>query len=97
MLQSCDHGGYVLINDDGRDTLIQSDWEYPATASLFGWDIANCEPTTCPDAHCDSDGTVRCDCCGTEAAVFIGSAQRWLDDHVGDRVDNPGYFHGASR
>lgn len=29
---------YVIAHDDGREVLIQSDWDYPGTARTFGWD-----------------------------------------------------------
>lgn len=28
---------YLIIADDGRDLLIQSDWDYPGVARTFGW------------------------------------------------------------
>lgn len=29
-----------IIADDGRDMLVQTDWDYPATARTFGWDMS---------------------------------------------------------
>lgn len=28
---------YVIACDDGREVLVQSDWDYPGTAGTFGW------------------------------------------------------------
>lgn len=28
-----------IVNDDGRTVLIQTDWDYPGTASSFGWSL----------------------------------------------------------
>lgn len=28
---------YVIVHDDGRELLIQSDHDYPGTAHTFGW------------------------------------------------------------
>ncbi len=28
---------FLLVAEDGRDILIQTDWEYPGIASDFGW------------------------------------------------------------
>lgn len=33
-----------LIADDGRDILIQTDWDYPGVASTFGWSISEVQP-----------------------------------------------------
>lgn len=30
-----------VINRDGRDLLIQTDWDWPALASVFGWSVVN--------------------------------------------------------
>jgi predicted RNA-binding Zn-ribbon protein involved in translation (DUF1610 family) len=31
---------FLVVNDDGRDILIQTDWDYPGTANTFGWSTA---------------------------------------------------------
>lgn len=28
---------YFIVADDGRDILIQTDWDYPSVAQSFGW------------------------------------------------------------
>lgn len=28
---------YLIVADDGRDILVQSDWDYPGVARTFGW------------------------------------------------------------
>lgn len=30
-----------IVADDGRKVLIQTDWDYPGTASTFGWSLRN--------------------------------------------------------
>jgi hypothetical protein len=72
-----------LKAEDGRDMLIQSDTEFPGIASTFGWTPCGCGAT---------DGTV--DCAHRTASDMIAEAQKFLDDHIGDRADDPGYFEG---
>ncbi len=31
------HGTYLIRAEDGRDLLIQTDWDFPSVASTFGW------------------------------------------------------------
>lgn len=84
---------YLVVNDDGRDSLIQSDWDYPGIASTFGWTpkplrikgVTHCD-------HDDTDGTVRCEVCGKSSSDFIREAAEYLDDHIGETADDPGYF-----
>lgn len=33
-----------IIAKDGRDVLIQQDWEWPGVASTFGWSMKDCTP-----------------------------------------------------
>ena len=28
-----------IVNDDGRNILVQTDWDYPSVASSFGWSV----------------------------------------------------------
>ena len=42
--------------------------------------------------HDGTDGTVACPDCGIGAGAFIGAAQEFLDDHIGESFDDPGYF-----
>ena len=37
-----------IVNADGQSILVQIDWDYPGTASTFGWDIRTVQ--RCP--HC---------------------------------------------
>jgi hypothetical protein len=77
---------YILRHTDGRTALIQSDWEYPGVASNFGW------VPCCGSGH--TDGTVDCPDCGAKASDLIQSAREWLDDHIGETIEDPGYFGG---
>lgn len=137
---------YFIVAEDGQDLLIQSDWDYPGTASSFGWSPCMCqkehenakefdytspgyECSNCnvaltpaeaeqrqidtlwgPDAirkplcpHCGeevteicqhecTDGTVDCKVCGMKTTDFLVNASDWLDAHIGDQVEDPGYF-----
>lgn len=81
-LQSGDFGwDYVIEAEDGRDVLIQTDWDYPGTASTFGFVPCDCGET---------DGTI--DCKHKTASDMIAAAAEYLDDHIGDTVEDPGYF-----
>ena len=119
-LENGDVGGtYLLVSSDGRDILVQTDWDYPGVATNLGWSPrivhqAHCHvkahdadgysetcdgegcayDSECPDCceHDGTDGTVTCDC-GVSASDFIASAAAWLDDHMGESFDDPGYFN----
>ena len=81
-LEAGQFGNYQIEHDDGRSVLIQTDWDYPGVAStLFGW---------CPCSCGETDGTV--DCTHRAASEMIASAAEFLDDHIGERVADPGYF-----
>jgi hypothetical protein len=88
------YGGYLIYGRGyGRDgTLVQTDWEYPATAQLFGWSLVRVQrrhdrilifDRNPPRGHrCDhrsTDGTVDCPECGVRATDFIQAAGRFLD------------------
>ena len=77
-LENGDCGTYLLIAEDGREMLIQTDWDYPGIAATFGW------------KPCDSgtNGTVG----GSTASHMITEATEYLDDHLGDAAEDPGYF-----
>lgn len=78
---------YLIVHDDGRDLLIQSDWDYPGIAMTFGWSpCAKCR-RSCRGA---TDGTN--DCRRRGAGAHIENASEWLDAHIGKRVEDPGYF-----
>lgn len=91
-----DAPGCVKLTDDaGRSVLFQTDCDWPAVAGLFGWstnhnmrDDQNAE--ACLGSQF-TDGTVDCPQCGKKAGQFIAEARQYLDDHHGDKCDNPGY------
>lgn len=90
------HGAYIIHGrGHGRDgTLIQSDWDYPAVASLFGWSLRRVQKDRKGKVHeldraprrgvgCDhsrTDGTITCPDCGVTATSFIGAAGWFLND-----------------
>ncbi len=91
LLTAGDCGTYEVtqINPDdseGKDILIQTDWDYPGIASSFGWEPCCGSGST--------DGTVNCPDCGKTASEMIQSAGEYLDNHCGDIVPDPGYFDG---
>lgn len=65
-LSTSDFGCFLIQAEDGRDILIQSDWEFPGLASTFGW------------VHAGGSA--------------ISEARDFLDEHIGDSVEDPGYF-----
>ena len=73
---------YILEAENGESVLIQTDWDYPGTASSFGWQACECGET---------DGTV--DCPHRKASDMIAEAGNYLDDHIGNIIDDPGYFN----
>lgn len=94
-------GCVKIVAEDGRDVLLQSDWDWPGTASTFGWDIRQVQaPGRGPVAdslqpicdHSGTDGTVKCEDCGLAPGDFITAARKWLDDHDGAVAEDPGYF-----
>ena len=102
-LERGDFGTYLIGADDGRDTLIQTDWDFPGVANTFGWNIQDAQKyetdedgmelekkTTCD--HSGTDGTVDCEKCGMTATEFITAAANWLDDNIGAEAEDPGYF-----
>ena len=82
-LDTGDFGNYLVIDlETGEDILIQTDWDYPGVASTFGWS----------PCHSETDGTVDCPVCGKTASEMITEAADYLDNHLGDEVEDPGYF-----
>ena len=78
------HGklGFILEHEDGRDLLVDVDWDFPGLANYLGlWS----------PCHGDTDGTVDCHC-GNDAGSMIDAARAALDDQVGSTFDDPGYF-----
>lgn len=70
------YGSYLLTYRNGSTQLVQSDWDYPATARELGWNgkigRERCE-------HRGTDGTVNCPDCGRTASDFIQAASDYLD------------------
>jgi hypothetical protein len=80
-LHEGDFGTFLVRAEDGRDILVQADFDFPGLASTFGWSPCSCGAT---------DGTVDCD--HQTTSEMIANARRFLTDHVGDTADDPGYF-----
>ena len=76
-------GCYLVVNvETGEDRLIQVDYDFPGVASTFGW---------VPCSKCrETDGTI--DCKHRTASAMIAEAREYLDDHIGEEVEDPGYF-----
>ncbi len=75
-------GNYDWHPRADETVLVQSDWEFPALASTFGFVPCECGRT---------DGTV--DCPHKTATQMITEAADWLDEHCGAVfVEDPGYF-----
>jgi len=80
-LEAGDFGwDYLLVADDGRDRLIQLDYDYPGVASNLGWSPAMVKQTHChvsagEEHDCDTAGSYHenCpDCClheGTDGTI----------------------------
>lgn len=95
--------GYVISNEAGDEVLVQSDYDYPATATTFGFVLsalplptgnAGVSPSDwCPSDHDGTDGTIPCPSCGLPASFFIDAARGFLNDNLGTTTDyDPGYF-----
>lgn len=87
--------GFILIHEDSRELLIDTDWDYPGVASAFGWSPVCAqviEKGTCN--HSSTDGTVKCQECGAGPSLFIDSAHAFLNEASdnGTEVEDPGYF-----
>lgn len=72
---------FRLVAEDGRSILLQSDWDYPKIASLFGYVPCFCGQT---------DGTIQC--AHRTPGEMIDEAKSYLLDRVYESVDDPGYF-----
>jgi hypothetical protein len=101
-LQSSDFGHYRLVGDDGTsDVLPQTDYDFPSVASSFGWSVRNVSRPTLDSErfalpiqclHDGTDGTIDCSGCTATVSDFISSARQWLDEHLGETVEDPGYL-----
>ena len=80
-IQHGDFGTYLLVAENGQELLVQSDWDFPGIANSFGWTPCICGAT---------DGTVAC--AHKQASEMIAEAQAFLDDHIGEGTEDPGYF-----
>lgn len=86
------HYGAYLITRRGGTELIQTDWDYPATARDLGWNMRRVQGDAFTARHlrrapnrghgCDhrsTDGTIACPDCGVTASAFIACAAEYLD------------------
>ena len=80
-LREGNFGTFRIVAEDGRDILVQADWDFSGLASTFGWSPCSCGET---------DGTV--DCPHRTADEMISEARTFLRERAGDTVDDPGYF-----
>lgn len=71
----------VCAEDESQTLYIQSDWEYAGLASSMGW---------CPCECGFTDGTVDCE--HRKVGDMLAEAQEWIDDHLGEVFEDPGYF-----
>jgi hypothetical protein len=85
--------GYAFVihgrGHGSEGTLVQTDWDYPATAEGFGWSLRRVQKRGSKvryfarRAHgCDhrgTDGTVKCRDCGIEPTDFIRAADEFLN------------------
>lgn len=86
-----------IVAEDGRDVLIQVDYDYPGIASTFGWNMREVQVQNAgyygvPCDHSGTDGTIDCPDCGIKAGTFISAASEWISDHDGASAEDPGYF-----
>ena len=83
-LDEGDFGTFVVTDTEtGEDILIQTDWDYPGIAMDFGWS----------PCHNETDGTIDCPVCGMLAGAMIEDARVYLNEHVGEVAEDPGYFN----
>jgi hypothetical protein len=86
-LESAGYGQFKLVPEirgryrDDRSILVMLDWDWPSVASNLGFVPCECGRT---------DGTVPC--AHKTASEMISAAYEFLDDHIGDTFDDPGYF-----
>ena len=70
------YGAYLLTYRDGSTQLVATDWDYPATARMLGWN-GKVKHERCQ--HRSTDGTVDCRECGLTASQFIVAASEYID------------------
>lgn len=71
------------IGDD-NSRYIQTDYDYPGLARLFGWNSA----TRRGCKHQGTDGTVDCPDCDMKAYMFIHKAFEYLLDNEGKIIND---------
>ena len=83
-------GNYQLWVIDGgednreADVYVQTDWDYPRLAELFGW-------SPCCGSG-GTDGTVDCPTCGVTVTEHLLSAVECLDSHCDQITDVPNCY-----
>ena len=70
-----------LVRENGRDRLVDSDWDFPGLARNWGFVPCECGAT---------DGTV--DCPHKKAGEMISAAWDFLEEHGTTPIEDPGYF-----
>lgn len=99
----------LIVAEDGRDILVQSDWDYPGFASTFGWSVRNVQKCL----HCgkiltvdysanmfacaDCDGAVGtcCDHDSTDGTVDCRACGATATDFISAAYDYLRYNDGA--
>ena len=81
LLCRVDADGAWDTRDEENTVLCQSDWDWPGLASNLGWVPCECGAT---------DGTI--DCLHRKASNMIAEAGDFLDEHLGEPFEDPGYF-----
>ena len=72
---------YDLTHSDGRIVKVETDWQFPAIASLLGWNpCMNCQQ----DCRYETDGTIGC--VALSAFDHILDAQIYLDRCIGQHI-----------
>ena len=87
----------MIVAENGRTRLVQTDWDCPGVAETFGWSIRRVQRAgrrrkakRCDHRH--TDGTADCPDCGVRVGEFIDAAHEWLCGHDGAVAEDPGYF-----
>lgn len=87
--------GYLITHDDGRDILIQSDWDFCGVASSFGWrpenkeecdwDTSECEFCALKE-ECEDGKFVSCQCWqfGTDGTVECPNCHKTASEFISD-------------
>jgi hypothetical protein len=83
---------YVIRADDGRERFIQTDTDYPGTASSFGWSLSTVRPKELdqmeldelePAARVQYDKQCTCDHSGTDGTVNCRDCGLTAGDFIG--------------